>query len=233
MLDDISFEDFVDNCRHSLQNYYMCHFDVDYFVDTIYDESCSFEDFWQSHIKATNQWGSSIYNYAPNYERMAEIMWESSRDWEMHYCNHCSEYVFTHNECSGECDPDLHWEEPSRDEQIGHLADFLQEVEFTPDDNCIEEYIRTYIFEERLSVINGLIPSGLREDIEALLESEPDQVCYDSIMWVHHVMSLYHASGNILDDYGDICIGIVDDIRENGLEKYFAEDLEELIAEAI
>lgn len=231
MLDGISFEEFVDNCRHSLQNYYQCHFDQDCFIDNIWDESDGFGEWWKGHIARSYHY--SMYSYNPDYFAMAEIMFESSTDWECEYCNHCNEYIFTHGECENRCDPDLNWETPDREEQISYLAEFIEDLETIPDDECIEKYLKTYIWEQRLSTIEAIVPNGLRQDIESLLESEPSSVCYDSIMWVHHVMSLYHASGNILDDYGSICITIVDDIRDNGLEKYFADDLEELLAEAI
>ncbi len=231
MLDDISFEDFVDNCRFSLENYYQCHFDADYFVDMLWDEHSSFAEWWKNHTQPVSRF--STINYHPDYLKIAEIMWESSTDWECEYCNHCNEFVLTHGECENRCDPDLNWETPDREIQIDYLADFIQDCEIVPSDDCIEKYIESYIFAERLATIEAIVPKNLREDIEFLLESEPNFVCYDSIMWVHHVMGLYHASGNILDDYGAICITIVDDIRENGLEKYFKEDLEELLAEAI
>lgn len=224
---NLTFDEFVDQCRFALEYYNLAHFDFDYFINELM-ECLALADWWQSHLTEGYD-PYATYSYHVDYDLMAELVWNSSTDYETEYCNECNEFVFSYGECSGQCDPDLNWETPSEADQVAYLREMLEEVMILPGDQEIEEYIRSHIWKIRQEIIESLIPGNLKEDIQFLLDTQPDYLCYDSILWVHNVMSLYHASGNLLEDYGGISYVDVDEIRENGLQAYFEDCLEELI----
>lgn len=113
---------------------------------------------------------------------------------------------------------------------IAELADWLQDMEFTPDENDIENCMIKdgfKVYRAALKSVTRDVETEAKDVLKQIHRAKDDTELIAAVTWANHVM---HVNGNILADYGDrfeLDYRLVERVSQEGIENVFEELKEE------
>lgn len=138
-------------------------------------------------------------------------------------CAHCGS-LWDYSSFDCDCQEETE-SEPIDD--TAYLAEWLQGCEYPLSETVLERSLLTAGFDayrEALAPVTAGIEEEIKECLDAIAAAKDNYSLIQACMWATRV---YHVNGNVMDDYGDYTgleVGMIDDVRNEGLESRFDRD---------